>query len=97
MAHRHRETEERPEAPATSAVPAARAWCDTCGAYRPTDEVRTGIDGDPVCRVCGEVVEFIDEDEATPKAPWHFKVLLLGTIGYLVYRVIWFIGWIQHH
>jgi hypothetical protein len=73
-----------------------RAWCETCSASLTRDEVRTGLDGGPVCRTCGEPVEFTDDDEA-PRAPWHFKVLLLGTVGYLIYRLIWFIEWIAHH
>lgn len=40
--------------------------------------------------------EFEDAD-APPKAPWHFKVLLVGTAGYLVYRLIWFIFWLTGH
>ncbi|MCU1490246.1 MAG: hypothetical protein JWM85_1651 [Acidimicrobiaceae bacterium] len=38
-----------------------------------------------------------DEDEGAPPAPWHFKVLLLGTAGYLVYRLVWFIFWLTGH
>jgi hypothetical protein len=34
---------------------------------------------------------------APPRAPWHFKVLLVGTAGYLVYRLIWFIFWVTGH
>ena len=38
-----------------------------------------------------------DEDEQAPPAPWHFKVLVVGTIGYLIYRAIWFGFWLTHH
>jgi hypothetical protein len=37
------------------------------------------------------------EGEEAPRAPWHFKVLLVGTAGYLVYRLIWFIFWLTGH
>jgi hypothetical protein len=37
------------------------------------------------------------DDAERARAPWHFKVLLLGTVGYLVYRAIWFVEWIHHH
>jgi len=52
------------------------------------------------CPSCGAVVE--DEDEgdegdARPKAPWHFKVLVVGTAVYLAYRVYQGIGWLVHH
>jgi hypothetical protein len=39
----------------------------------------------------------LDDADAPPKAPWHFKVLLVGTAGYLVYRLIWFIFWLTGH
>lgn len=72
------------------------AWCETCGTSRTRSEVRAGIDDDLVCRTCGGRVEFLD-DEGPIKAPWHFKVLLFGTIGYLIYRLIWFIEWMHKH
>jgi hypothetical protein len=70
------------------------AWCETCGASRTRSEVRRGIEDDFVCRTCGGPVEFVDDEEPI-KAPWHFKLLLLGTVGYLIYRLIWFIEWIR--
>ena len=30
-------------------------------------------------------------------APWHFKLLVVGVTGYMVYRVIWFIEWLPKH
>lgn len=39
----------------------------------------------------------VSDEDAPVRAPWHFKVLLVGTVGYLVYRLIWFIEWLQHH
>lgn len=39
----------------------------------------------------------VDEEEGPPPAPWHFKVLLVGTAGYLVYRLIWFVFWLTGH
>jgi hypothetical protein len=39
-----------------------------------------------------------DDDAATPvKAPWHFKVLVVGTIVYLGYRLYQGVGWLIHH
>ncbi len=37
------------------------------------------------------------EEEGPPPAPWHFKVLLVATALYLVYRFIWFIFWLTGH
>ena len=31
------------------------------------------------------------------RAPWHFKLLVVGVAGYMVYRVIWFIEWLPKH
>lgn len=38
-----------------------------------------------------------EDEEGAPPAPWHFKVLLVGTAGYLIYRLIWFIFWLTGH
>ncbi len=38
-----------------------------------------------------------DEEEGPPPAPWHFKVLLVGTAGYLIYRLVWFVFWLTGH
>ena len=45
----------------------------------------------------GSAGEAIEDDEDPPPAPWHFKVLLVGTVGYLIYRFIWFIFWLTGH
>ena len=31
------------------------------------------------------------------RAPWHFKLLVVGVAAYMVYRVIWFIEWLPKH
>ena len=60
-----------------------------------------GGDGEDVrCPSCGAVLpgEHGDEGEEThPKAPWHFKVLVVGSVGYLGYRLYQGIGWLIHH
>lgn len=40
-----------------------------------------------------------DEEEETrqAKAPWHFKVILVGSIVYLGYRLYQGITWLAHH
>jgi DNA-directed RNA polymerase subunit RPC12/RpoP len=37
------------------------------------------------------------EAEEPLRAPWHFKVLVVGTVLYLVYRLIWFVFWLTGH
>lgn len=34
---------------------------------------------------------------AAKRAPWHFKLLVVGVAGYMVYRIIWFIEWLPKH
>lgn len=44
------------------------------------------------CPTCGAVI-------TKPKTgvPWHFKVLLIGLAGYMVYRVYWLAEWLPKH
>jgi hypothetical protein len=30
-------------------------------------------------------------------APWHFKLMVLGVTGYMIYRIYWFIEWLPKH
>ena len=72
---------------------------------RPTDTSDNGAAGAPAdsgdsprerCPSCGDVLGE-DEEEVHPKAPWHFKVLVVGSVGYLGYRLYQGIGWLIHH
>ncbi|MGA3214086.1 MAG: hypothetical protein ABSD97_00150 [Acidimicrobiales bacterium] len=51
------------------------------------------------CPSCGTVLagEKAEEEQTHPKAPWHFKVLVVGSVGYLGYRLYQGIGWLIHH
>lgn len=53
-----------------------------------------GEDGEEAerCPTCGREV-----DDVRPKAPWHFKVLLVGSVIYLCWRLYQGIGWLVHH
>jgi hypothetical protein len=75
----------------------ALAWCEPCGQVVAEDEAATAPDGALRCPDCGGELVPTGDDDAAPKAPWHFKVLLVGTVGYLIYRLIWFILWLSHH
>lgn len=37
------------------------------------------------------------EERVPVKAPWHFKVLVVGTAVYLAYRIYQGVGWLVHH
>ena len=59
-------------------------WCENCSRfYNPTS---MGEGGE--CPTCGRVIG------ATPRAPWHFKLLLAATAVYLGWRVIQGVGWL---
>jgi hypothetical protein len=45
----------------------------------------------------GTEAESDSDAEERPHAPWHFKLMLVGTAGYLVYRIIWFGFWLTGH
>jgi hypothetical protein len=54
------------------------------------------------CPTCGGVLESAGEpaeeqEEIHPRAPWHFKVLVVGSVVYLGYRLYQGIGWLIHH
>jgi hypothetical protein len=60
------------------------------------DEMPATDDTDEATADSDEVADD-ERADAHPRAPWHFKVLLVGTAGYLVYRLIWFIFWLTGH
>jgi hypothetical protein len=86
-----RPTEEGPFA--GSAV----AWCEHCERVVEHDEAIVSREGALRCPECNEELVATGDDDAPPKAPWHFKVLLVGTVCYLIYRFVWFIFWLSHH
>ncbi len=61
-------------------------WCERC-----KDSV--ALTDDHRCARCGAVLEHTEHIAA----PWHFKLLLVGTAGYLLYRLVWFIFWATGH
>lgn len=69
--------------------------CPTCGRQvaDPSEvEARvTAVDTDPDAPP-EKLRRFSDEP-----APWHFKVLLAGVVGYLGWRLIQGLGWVVEH
>lgn len=61
-------------------------WCEACNRFlNPTSLGRDGS-----CPSCGRIVA------EPPRAPWHFKLLVLSAAGYLGWRavqgVVWLLG-----
>jgi hypothetical protein len=82
-------------------------WCETCSRFLNPNTLRP----DGTCPTCGHRVadpppadagpadgEAAEgaETKTRPKAPWHFKVLLVGVVVYLAYRFVQIGGWIVH-
>lgn len=80
-------------------------WCTSCSRAVTAEAVlidRRGARRCPICRTelatrspSAETGDVPVEERA--KAPWHFKLLLVATAIYLVYRTIWIIQRVTHH
>ncbi|HLI00530.1 MAG TPA: hypothetical protein VKV06_07065 [Acidimicrobiales bacterium] len=63
-------------------------WCDDCSKFWNPPSLDEG----GKCPTCGAVLT-----TPTRSAPWHFKVLLVALVLYLIYRVYWLIEWLPKH
>jgi hypothetical protein len=83
-------------------------WCPQCDRLVDDDELTTRQAGTGAaeddsrdrCPTCGAELDAGDGQDANQaplKAPWHFKVLAVGTVAYLGYRLYQGIGWLIHH
>ncbi len=66
------------------------AWCDPCSIYHAPTALDEGK-----CPDCGEHVSSQDdpptvEDERTvgQSAPWHFWIVVVALVAYIVWRII---------
>jgi hypothetical protein len=63
-------------------------WCDECAKYLAPSAMRP----DGTCPRCGHDVETAareaQEAAAEERAPWHFKLLVVMTVVYLVWRFV---------
>ncbi|HTT91036.1 MAG TPA: hypothetical protein VMF65_15885 [Acidimicrobiales bacterium] len=84
-------------------------WCDDCSKFwNPPDMGPAGT-----CPSCRRVLVPGGGGEDGPGpapsrngttsltrakgAPWHFKLMVLGVTGYMIYRIYWFIEWLPKH
>ena len=65
-------------------------WCEDCSKFwNPPSLSEAGE-----CPTCGRVIA---EEATAPKAPWHFKLLLVALVLYLSFRAFQGVAWIAHH
>jgi hypothetical protein len=77
-------------------------WCDDCSKYW----APSAMQPDGSCPTCGRRLAVPVAAGADPakislrelagekKAPWHFKLLVVLVVVYLVWRIVQMIGWI---
>ena len=63
-------------------------WCEECSKYL----TPSGLNTDGSCPSCGRTVGEIEQRAeavlAEESAPWHFKLLVVCTVAYLVWRFV---------
>ena len=59
-------------------------WCDDCSRFWNPSSM--GADGS--CPTCGRVIA------AAPRAPWHFKLLMVALVAYLAFRGFQGVEWV---
>jgi hypothetical protein len=52
------------------------------------------MNADGTCPTCGRMLAEPAEAADEPRAPWHFKLLVVALCVYLGWRVVQVIGWI---
>ena len=83
----------------TDSVPDRRGDDPTSRAAHDSHPPRVLPAGDSAPEAGGEDDEAEGEDEEVRprRAPWHFKLLLVGTVIYLGWRLYQGIEWLVHH
>ena len=72
------------------------AWCEQCDRYL----TPTSLSDQGHCPFCdGQVVpgegdQPLPSGEPARKAPWHFKMIVLLTAAYLLWRLVQLIMWL---
>ena len=80
-------------------------WCGSCNRLVAPDAVAVDRKGRARCPICRHELRSSTQEEREasiavderPKAPWHFKLLLVATVIYLIYRTIWIVQRLGHH
>jgi hypothetical protein len=77
-------------------------WCEVCAHFWNPSSMGEG----GTCPTCGQVIvadpgsegtDGAGSPEATPGAPWHFKLLVVALVVYLGYRAVQGVAWVVAH
>jgi hypothetical protein len=63
-------------------------WCEDCSKFWNPNSMESG----GKCPTCGTVIA-----RPARNVPWHFKLLLVALVIYLIYRVYWLALWLPKH
>ena len=62
-------------------------WCEDCSKFW----TPTSMAADGTCPSCGTRIATAKTD---PKAPWHFKLLVVAVCIYLAWRLVQVVQWL---
>jgi uncharacterized paraquat-inducible protein A len=62
-------------------------WCEECAKFW----TPTSLERDGTCPSCGRPIAVAEPE---PKAPWHFKLLIVAVVVYLAYRLVQGVEWL---
>lgn len=74
-------------------------WCESCARFWNPSSVGS----DAACPTCGRKLPEPrspaepEPGDDSPKAPWHFKLLLVALFIYLGYRAVQGVMWLVSH
>ncbi len=80
-------------------------WCDDCARFWNPSSMADG----GACPTCGRVIAApvasatggngapTDEERAVPRAPWHFRLMLVALTIYLSWRLVQGVQWLIAH
>lgn len=71
-------------------------WCEECSRFLTPTSMGPGGECPACGRVVAEPAAGDDGEEDVPHAPWHFKLLLLATVLYLLFRLVQGVVWLVH-
>jgi hypothetical protein len=63
-------------------------WCDDCARFWSPNTLTAQGE----CPTCGRQVAEPGTDDLDIKAPWHFKLLVVSFVVYLVWRILQLAG-----